>query len=292
VADEGGFTRAARAVHVSQPSLSAGIATLERELGAALFDRLGRRVALTSAGEAFIGPARRMLREAGAARVAVQGVADLVAGTLDIVSLPTLAAEPLAPLVGEFRSRHPGVVVRVGEPEGRRDLLATVLDGRAELGLTDLGEARGSTPPPLGDLETHRLGRQSLWIVCPAGTVLEHRRRAGRTTGVAVRFLVDRPLVTTRVGTSTRDLLDAALDRAGATAQIAVETGQREAIVPLVLAGAGCALLPEPIAHRAAAQGAVTAPLVPALARTVGIVHRRAPLSPAARAFLAAAIGE
>jgi DNA-binding transcriptional LysR family regulator len=272
-------------VHVSQPSLSGGIATLERELGVELFHRLGRRVVLTSAGEAFLGPARRMLAEAGAARVAVQGVADLVAGTLGIVSLPTLAADLLAPLVGEFRSRHPAVVVRVSEPEDRRDLVHMVLDDRAELGLTDLAEPGRGRAPSLADVEAHPLGRQALWIVCPPGTELAHRRGEG----VSVQFLAERPLVTTRVGTSTRDLLDAALDRAGATPTIAVETGQREALVPLVLAGAGCAFLPQPVAHRAADQGAVVAPLVPSLARTVGIIHRRAPLSPAARAFVAAA---
>jgi len=101
--------------------------------------------------------------------------------------------------------------------------------------------------------------------------------------------LAERPLVATRVGTSSRDLLDAALARAGAELTVAVESGQREAIVPLVLAGAGSALLPEPVARTAAAQGAVVAPLQPAVTRTVGIVHRRAPLSPAARAFVAAA---
>jgi DNA-binding transcriptional LysR family regulator len=263
-------------LHVAQPSLSGGVAALERELGVALFHRLGRRVTLTSAGEAFLGPARRLLREASAARDAAAGVAELVSGRLDLVSLPTLAVEPLAPLVGAFRSLHPGVVVHVVEPEDRRDVLALVLDGNAELGLTDLG---GLT----GEVVTHSLGRQALWAVCPPDTDLPRRR------AVPVTWFAARPLVATRVGTSSRDLLDAALARAGAELTVAVESGQREAIVPLVLAGAGSALLPEPIARTAAAQGAVVAPLQPAVARTIGIVHRRAPLSPAARAFVAAA---
>jgi LysR family transcriptional regulator, carnitine catabolism transcriptional activator len=274
VADHGGFTRAAHALHVSQPSLSGGVATLERELGVSLFHRLGRRVALTSAGDAFIAPARRLLRESSAIRDAVAGVADLVSGTLDLVSLPTLAAEPLAPLVGAFRAGHPGVLVRVAEPEDRRDLKAMVLDGRAELGFTDLGD--------LGhDVVARPLRRQQLWVACPPGTGVPRRQ------AVTIRWLAARPLVTTRVGTSTRDLLDAAFVRADAEPVVAVETGHREAIVPLVLAGAGCALLPEPVARDAAARGAVIARLEPALTRTIGIIHRDAPLSPAARAFLA-----
>jgi DNA-binding transcriptional LysR family regulator len=278
VAEHGGFTRAAKALHVSQPSLSGGIATLERELGVALFHRLGRRVQLTSAGEAFLPPAQRLLREAGAVRDAVAGVAELGRGSLDLVSLPTLAAEPLAPIVGAFRSRHPGVVVHVAEPEGRRDLLAMVVDGRAELGLTDLSE-------PAPELVAVPLGRQPLWAVCPPGTVLPRHRKGA----APVRWLAERPFVTTRVGTSTRDALDAALARVGATPIVAVETGQRDAIVPLVLAGAGSALLPEPLARAAAAQGAVAAPVEPSLARAIGVVHRDAPLTPAARAFLAVA---
>ena len=58
VVDEGGFTRAARSVHVSQPALSQAVRSLERELGVELFNRSGRTVALTSAGEALLGPAR------------------------------------------------------------------------------------------------------------------------------------------------------------------------------------------------------------------------------------------
>jgi LysR family transcriptional regulator, carnitine catabolism transcriptional activator len=253
--------------------LSGGIATLERELGVPLFHRLGRRVTLTSAGEAFLGPARRLLREAAAARDATAGVAELVSGRLDVVSLPTLAVEPLAPLVGAFRSSHPGVVVHVVEPEDPRDVLALVLDGNAELGLTDVGGLAG-------EVETHSLGLQALWAICPPGTTLPRGR------AVPITWLAERALVATRAGTSTRDLLDAALARAGAEPNVSVESGQREAIVPLVLAGAGSALVPEPVARTAAAQGAVIAPLQPPLTRTIGIVHRRAPLSPAARAFV------
>jgi DNA-binding transcriptional LysR family regulator len=271
--DHGGFTRAARELHVSQPSLSGGIATLERELGVTLFHRLGRRVTLTSAGEAFLSPARRLLREAASARDAAAGVAELVSGRLDVVSLPTLAVEPLAPLVGAFRLLHPGVVVHVVEPEDQRDVLALVLDGSAELGLTDVGSLTG-------EVETHSLGRQALWAICPPGSTLPRGR------AVPIAWLAERALIATRAGTSTRDLLDAAFARAGAEPTVAVESGQREAIVPLVLAGAGSALLPEPVARTAAAQGAVVAPLQPSLTRTIGIVHRRAPLSPAARAFL------
>src|SRR5687767_6800104 len=91
VADEGGFTRAARAVHVAQPSLSEGIRTLETELGTALFHRVGRRVTLTAAGIALVAPARQVLRDVAGIRASVDAVRGVVAGHLDLVALPTLA---------------------------------------------------------------------------------------------------------------------------------------------------------------------------------------------------------
>ena len=94
------------------------------------------------------------------------------------------------------------------------------------------------------------------------------------------------PLVTTPSGLSTRDLLDRALAAAGVEPVIAVETSQREAIGPLVLAGAGTSFLPAALAQALGAQGAVVARLVPTLTRTIGLVHRPAPLTPAARAFV------
>ena len=75
VVDEGSFTAAAASIPVSQPALSQAIAALERELGAPLFHRIGRRVVLTPAGEAFVGPARQMLRQAEVARSVVANAA-------------------------------------------------------------------------------------------------------------------------------------------------------------------------------------------------------------------------
>jgi DNA-binding transcriptional LysR family regulator len=92
-------------------------------------------------------------------------------------------------------------------------------------------------------------------------------------------------------GTSTRSLLEQALAGMGVTPQIAVETAAREAITPLVLAGAGSALLPAPIAREAERRGAIVRRARPPITRSVGVVHRDAPLSPAARALLTLATG-
>src|ERR1700722_8665827 len=102
VVDHGGFTAAAQAVFVSQPALSLAVKELEAELGVALFVRRGRKVHLTSAGRALLGPARQVLRDLETGQAAVEAVAGLTAGNLTMASLPTLAADPLAPMVGTF----------------------------------------------------------------------------------------------------------------------------------------------------------------------------------------------
>jgi DNA-binding transcriptional LysR family regulator len=230
-------------------------------------------VVVTDAGRAFEGPARRMIRERAVVLDAVGAVRELDRGTLELVSIPTLAVDPLAALVGRFRTAHPGVVVRVAEPEGATALGDAVADGRAEVGLAEL-------PARRDDLVAVTLARQEIVAVCPPGTRLPAPGRlpVGRLAGM--------PLIATPPGKSTRDLLDRALAAASVEPNIAVEIAQREAIAPLVLNGAGTSFLPRAMAEVLGAQGAVVARLVPALTRSIGLLYRAQPLTPPARAFV------
>jgi LysR family transcriptional regulator, carnitine catabolism transcriptional activator len=297
VVEEGGVTRAASRLHVAQPSLSQSLRALERELGAELFVRSGRALRPTSAGEALVGPARQALRMMDAARAAVGEVAELSAGTLQIAALATLAVDPLSALVGRFRGAHPGVVVRVREPESAAAVSTLVRAGECELGLAHL-------PLPQESLRTVALGEQELLFVLPPSAAAQDRpsRPAGsrgsggagdsRAPGpLAAAALREVPLVVSPPGTSTRILLEQALQAVGVTPLIAVETDSREAIVPLVLAGAGAALLPAPLAHEAGRRGALVRGARPRIVRRIGLVHRDGPLAPAARAFSALAGG-
>lgn len=273
VINHGGFTAGAEAAGVAQPSLSEGIRRLEAELGVRLFDRVGRSVMLTDAGRAFEGPARSLLRERGVVLDAVGAVRALATGALELVALPTLAVDPLAALVGHFRTLHPGIVVRVAEPDDASGVADLVADGHSEVGLTEL-------PLDRDDLVAIPLARQEIVAVCPPGTKLPAPGR------LPVRALAGMPLVAIPPGRSTRDLLDRALAAAGVAPFVAVEIAQREAIAPLVLSGAGTSFVPRPMAETLGAQGAVVARLVPALSRQIGLVHRANPLTPAARAFV------
>lgn len=283
IVDEGGFGKAATALGLTQPSLSHAVKALENELGAQLFHRLGRSVMLTTAGEALLGPARQALRDAAVARAAVAQVVGLEAGRLDLVCLPTLAVDPVADLVGRFRSQHPGVRVRIDEPEDADAVAELVRTGGSELGFAEL-------PLPVPDLDSVEIGAHEFVAVLPrlrpgAGPAAEKGDRR-----LAIAELAELPLVTTPPGTSSRRQIDEAFAAAGLTPTIAVETDHREAIVALVLAGAGIAILPEPVAAGTDLRGAVVRAITPTIQRRIGLIRRPGPLSPAAQAFTALAL--
>lgn len=272
VADHGGFSAAARAIHVAQPSLSQAIHHLEGELGVSLFVRAGRTVTLSHAGEAFLGPARRVLREVANLRATVGAHAEVASGCVDVVALPTLAVDPLVGIIGRFRRAHPGVSVRVVEPTNAAELRAMVRDGRAELGLTD-------TAPRDGSLLSHDVGSQELLAVLPPDTSTS-RRSITMAEFAALALVLGPP------GASIRQVVEQALAEHGLEPQIAVEIAQREAVVPLVVGGVAATALPEPLARDAELLGATVLPFAPALVRPVTVLCAPTGLSPAAAALL------
>src|SRR5688572_8857722 len=190
VAEHGGFTAAADAVHVAQPAVSLAVRELEQELGASLFTRSRAGARLTAAGDALLGPARQALRDVEHAAAAVAAVTGLVAGQLDLACLPTLAADPVADLVGRFRREHPGVAVRLGAPLDGDELADAVRSGAAEVGVTDQGTASAG-------LEEIEIGEQELFAVSPPT-----RPRTARPAYLRLDRLEGVPLVLGPVGSS------------------------------------------------------------------------------------------
>jgi DNA-binding transcriptional LysR family regulator len=278
VVDQGGFGRAAEAVHVTQPSLSQAINALEKDLGVTLFHRLGRKVKLTSAGEALLPPARQVLRDHAVARAAVAKVRGGYDGTLDIASTPTVAAHPLSALLGAFVQRYPGVSVRITDCDVPGGATAIVGGGECELGVLRLPEVAGG-------LVSTSLGHQAFYLVLPPQATDPGRGPA------ELSLLGELPLIVTPPGTSSRKRLEEALAIANVTdPHIVVETIYRATIVNLVAAGVGASFLPRHMALDAARLGARVLETTPRVAHEIGIVRRNGPMSPAAKAFVDLAI--
>ncbi|WP_275793007.1 LysR family transcriptional regulator [Prescottella equi] len=273
VVDNGGINRAAEALHVAQPSLSQSIKKLERELKTSLFHRVGRGLVIAPAGEALVGPARRVLREMDAAGSAVREVRDLRSGRVDIAALSDTSTDPVSVWVAKFRLIHPDVQVRVEERDDPAEVLELVRTGAAELGITVL-------PAAAGELIQSHLVSQYFALVCPPGTDL------GLPDPTPLEQLSEIPLVMGDRQTASRHFLERSLRAGGVEPWIAVEVPQRGAVVPMVVAGAGAAIVGHRLAAEARNRGAVVTDLSPGIERELGLIHRPGRLSEAASAFL------
>jgi DNA-binding transcriptional LysR family regulator len=162
-------------------------------------------------------------------------------------------------------------------PADGAELAAQVRAGAVELGITDAGRANHG-------LEVHPLAEQAVYAVSAPV-------RPRPTGPLRLREVAGVPLVLSPTGSSVRDVVDVALADAGVDPEVAVETAQRDALIPLVLAGAGTAFLPETLARAAERLGAIVRETTPRLRRRVVVVHRPDELGPAASRFLALAQG-
>ncbi len=262
VADRRHFTRAAATVHVAQPSLSKQIRSLERELGASLFNRARGNVTLTEAGQTLLPLAKRILADVESAAVQIQELVGLGRGTLRLGATPTLATVLLPAALRRFCARYPNVDIRV-EERGGRELVALLAEGQLDLALVVL-PLRTRDPA----LTTTPLFHEALVAAVPAdGSITA-------ATWVHVRDLARYPLIMLRDGYEMREVVLAALRSERVDAQVAIEGGELDAVLSFVEAGLGLAVVPSMVVEGRPQLRSI--PFVkPGLARTVGIAHRR-----------------
>jgi len=271
VVREGTFTKAAERLYITQPSLSEQIRKLETELGSPLFQRLGRRLALTSAGEALLPHAERVMFEVQQAHSHVQEVLGLRRGRLTIGVLPSAAARLLPKFLAEFRERHPGVEVALREEDVSAEFEAMVHDGTLDLAIIRLPKRRP-------DLEVKFLVREPMVLVVPPG------HRLGERRSIALAELAGESFVTMKTGYGLRELLDRFCRQAGFEPRIVFETGQLGSVVGLVLAGVGVTVVPQMAAGQEGRRIRVRDRYA---YRELGVIWRQGQqLAPAARIFL------
>lgn len=115
VAEHCSFTQAAASMYVSQPALSQQIKQLEETLGVTLFDRSGRKIKLTDAGEVYARYARRSLQDLEEGLRAIHDVGDLTRGSLRLAMTPTFSTYLIGPLIKAFHERYPHITLSVNE---------------------------------------------------------------------------------------------------------------------------------------------------------------------------------
>ncbi|MDI2127638.1 LysR family transcriptional regulator [Yinghuangia seranimata] len=282
VAEEGGFTRAAERVRVAQPAVSQQIARLEREVGDLLFDRTGRRVRLTPAGEAFLPHARAALAAAEAGRDAVAALRGVLVGELRIGTVPAPPPE-LLERVADFGSHHPQVRLRLlsGDPEA---LTADVAAGVSDLALIGVSGPR-QVAGPAGQrlpaaLAYAPFAQEPLVVAVPPGHPL------AAAPDVAIAELRGHGIVTLPPVTGLRAELDNACADAGFTPDVVAETDDLAVLPGLAARGLGIALVPRSVAEGSASEVVSVPVRAPAPHRPMALVWHRDRLSAAGRAFL------
>jgi DNA-binding transcriptional LysR family regulator len=276
VAEHEHVTQAARDLNLTQSATSAAIAALEGRYATKLFDRIGRRIALTEAGRLFLIEAKAVLQRASAAETALADFAGLKRGALSIAASQTVGNYWLPRLMHRYRSRYPGIALSLslGNTE---TVAALVHDGDADLGFIE-----GNIDNPV--LTVRAIAEDRLVLVVAPDHAWARKRPASpqdfRTASWICR----------ERGSGTRSILEAALPALGIAREdlrIALELPSNEAVCTAVEAGAGVTIISRLAVARALAAGLLVAVPVDLPGRSFSVLrHRERYVTVASEAFV------
>jgi len=269
------FSRAAEVLHLTQPSITARIQSLEREVGEELFERGGRGVRVTDAGLALLPYAERILQTLAEGRDAIEEVRNVQLGSLQLGSALTISTYVLPHILHAFRSRYAGVDVSIRT--GRSEQVLSMLQADE----VQVGLVRTLSHP---DIETvHLYDDEIVLAVNP-----DHPFAAAGTA--SVEDAASEPNVLFDRGSSYFGLIHSFFRQAGVALNVAMELDSLEATKRMVEEGLGIALLPLVTIERELESGIlakVEIVDVPPLRRPISLIfkrHRRRPRT--VRAFM------
>jgi DNA-binding transcriptional LysR family regulator len=275
VASQHSFSRAAESLGLTQPSVTARIQALERDLQETLFERNGRGVSLTEVGASFLPHAKRVLKALQDGRDAVQSLQAMETGTLRLGAAPTVSTYVLPELLKEFRSRYPGIDVSL-RTEYSDQIAQMVLNDEVQVGIERTITHPDAVIVPLYEDE----------VVLVTGP--DHRFAE---RGIAsIEEVSGEPLIMFNRGSGYYTLVNTALRQAGVLATPAMELDNMEAAKQMVEQGLGIALLPKVAVEREVRRGELRLVRVDGMAmprREISLIYRKGrPLSRAAEAFV------
>lgn len=230
VARTGTFSAAAVSLSVAQPALWRQVKELERELGVSLFERVGRRVRLTTDGRAMVEQATGVLAAADRMRASAEERRTGRTGLVSIACAAPHLREFLAPVIAAFREGHPGIELAVreyggGGPGPGPGMKQDLLDGTVDLATGIAGAEPGLDTLPIYDVR----------LVVAVPEAHPWRRRPT----VEVERLRGEPVVVAQRGSYSRGALEAACARAGFEAVIALDSPNPLSILAMGEAGLG-----------------------------------------------------
>lgn len=231
VAEHSGITRAAEALHISQPAVSSQLAQLETQLGAKLVHRLPRGVELTSIGDVLYSYARRIGQLEDDAQRAVQDHLSLHRGRLAVGASTSIGSYLLPQILGAFAQQFPGVQLSLSI-SNTETIQRDLLDGTLDLGLTE-----GFAPEEHFEITVFR--EDVLLLIVPPNHPLTTR------DSITLRQLAQYPLLAREPGSGTRAVLEKAFLQRGVDFDVSMSLGSSEALKRGVAAGLGLALMSE-----------------------------------------------
>jgi DNA-binding transcriptional LysR family regulator len=271
-ADHGSFTAAAAALGLSQPAVSQQIAKLEKDLGVVLFERSPRAVRLTGPGKVLLGHTEAVLARLEDARRELAALSGPDAGELALAAFPSASATIVPPVIGAFRQSLPGVQIRLAEADPPLSL-PQLLDGGHDVALA-------YDYPLLAQPRDRRLRWQILAQDSMAVALPEDHPLA-RRSAVPLNALRQQTWVAP-YATVCRDALVQACRSTGFSPRVSAETNDYMAMLGLVRAGVGVAVVPRLVAAITVPPQLVLLPLAGTrLARTVAAVTRASGYQPA-----------
>jgi DNA-binding transcriptional LysR family regulator len=275
VATFGGFRRAAEALHISQPAVSARVKALEQSLGVSLFARSRGGLVVSEAGRIFRPHAEQLLRTASLARQAVHQAQPASGIPLQIAAALSISVYFLPDVLKRFQRTHPNVIISI-RPGHSKEVLDMVLNEEAEIGL-----ARSLQHP---EVETISLRDDPLMLVAHPRRGPAHANRAH------LEKVASWPLIFYERGSSDWTLTHSLFRRAGLVPNVALEVDSIETAKRMVERGLGLSFLPQlAVGREIRAHKLVSVKLLDAepLRRSLDVIHpRRRPLRPEAQAFL------
>jgi len=235
VVDQGGFTRAAQMLHVSQPALSQQIKELEESLGAQLLDRSGRQVRPTDLGAVYLRYVSHVLEQLDEAARAVRDVEDLSAGSLRLGVTPSVAAYLLGPLLQRFRSAYPGITLSIRVAAQEEEIEPALRNDELDLGI-------GFGDLPAEDIEATLLHKERLALLVGKGHPLTNK------AAVTAAEVAAMPLALLDTSFSTRRLVDRYFRSRRLHPTVAVEANSLLALMQVIRHTGLATILPENIA--------------------------------------------